>query len=410
MNDWPIAIAHVDGDSFFASCIQSVYPQFRDKPLVVGRERGVATAVSYEAKNLGVKREMLACDIKRNFPQVIIFDSDYHLYEAISRKMVAISRRFSPLVEVFSVDEVFIDLSMYLDRQEHLQIAKAIQYEIESSLMIPVSIGVSVNKTLAKMASSANKPHGYTIVSKKDIEPFLKEQPIDAICGVGRALNNKFLQYGISTAYDLYKKPLSMVKLLYNKNIQKLYFELHGEYRQPVNCDLKDSYQSISTFRTFPSPTTDKEYILSRFIHNLNLACFKAYRYKQAPRKVLCFLRLQTMRHIHFEVRLRSATNLSGDIFKQVRKLLEKLIDSSKLYRQVGVVLTDFVDDSCIQQYLFEEHGERSNDLKNSIFSIKEKYGVKSIYWGEEHEFALFQLPTHTKTRVNDLFVAGSVC
>ena len=107
---WPNVILHLDGDAFFSSVFQAVNPNLKGKPVVTGSERGLATAVSYEARKYGVKRGMLTWQIKKICPQCVILESDYELYSLFSHKMFGILRTFTPTVEEYSVDEAFADI------------------------------------------------------------------------------------------------------------------------------------------------------------------------------------------------------------------------------------------------------------------------------------------------------------
>jgi DNA polymerase-4/DNA polymerase V len=149
--DWHNAILHLDADAFFASVMQVVYPRLKGKPVVVGKERGIATACSYEAKKLGVKRGLRINEIKKIFPQVVIVDSDYEIYALFSQKIFSILRRFTPLVEEYSVDEGFADIKGLRRplNMSYQEIGAAIKNEIETSLGLTVSVGISLTKFLA---------------------------------------------------------------------------------------------------------------------------------------------------------------------------------------------------------------------------------------------------------------------
>ncbi|MFN4213121.1 MAG: hypothetical protein ACK4FL_04165 [Microgenomates group bacterium] len=149
---WPKAIVHIDADAFFASVYQVIHPKTKDKPLVVGKERGIATAVSYQAKKLGIKRGMRVVEIREKYPQVLIVESDYDLYHLFSQRILSIIKKTFPAVEQYSIDEFFVDIGgfrRYLNKS-YQEIALAIKREIEEKLGITVSLGLSVNKSLAK--------------------------------------------------------------------------------------------------------------------------------------------------------------------------------------------------------------------------------------------------------------------
>ncbi|MEN9979035.1 MAG: DNA polymerase IV, partial [candidate division WOR-3 bacterium] len=160
--DWQNAILHVDADAFFAACEQATNPHLAGKPLIVGRERGIVTAASYEAKVLGIKRGMRIRDVKHLYPAVIVLNSDYEKYSLFSIRMMDILRRFSPAVEEYSIDEAFVDITG-LRRAYHCsyeELGFRIQETIRTELGISVSIGISLTKVLAKIASQHRKPGG----------------------------------------------------------------------------------------------------------------------------------------------------------------------------------------------------------------------------------------------------------
>ena len=157
LGKYPRAIVHVDGDAFFASCEVAKNPRLRGKPVVVGGLRGIAVALTYEAKRLGVTRGMPVYQIKKMFPSVVILPGDYDLYEMIAHRMYAIVRRFTPVVEEYSVDECFADITRELAPED---IAACIKMTLEQELGVSFSVGLATTKVLAKVASKHNKPSG----------------------------------------------------------------------------------------------------------------------------------------------------------------------------------------------------------------------------------------------------------
>ncbi len=159
VSSWPQAILHLDADAFFASVIQAVNPSLKGKPVVVGKERGIVTACSYQAKKIGVERGMRIIEVKKRFPSVTIVNSDYELYQIFSWRMFDLICQFSPFVEEYSIDEAFVDLKGLRRplNMSYEKIALMIKKTIESKLGITVSVGLSVSKSLAKLASSFSK-------------------------------------------------------------------------------------------------------------------------------------------------------------------------------------------------------------------------------------------------------------
>jgi len=214
---------HIDGDAFFASVIQATYPRLRGKPVVAGQERGIATAVSYEARKLGVKRGMRMFEIKRICPSCVIHSSDYELYGLFSKRMFAIIRETCREVEEYSIDEGFADLSGLrgIFHMTYGQIGTKIQKEILLRLGIGVSVGISLTKSLAKIASNYQKPMGVTVIDGISIPAYLAKVSVKDIWGIGMQTTAYLHRYGIRTALAFATKDEWFVR----RHLSKPYFE-----------------------------------------------------------------------------------------------------------------------------------------------------------------------------------------
>ncbi|MGH7141204.1 MAG: DNA polymerase Y family protein, partial [Minisyncoccia bacterium] len=155
LSSFPRAILHIDGDAFFASCEVAKNPKLRGKSVITGKERGIVSAATYEAKALGVTRGMRLSDVRRICPDAVILPSDYETYSIFSARMYSIVRRYTPAVEEYSIDECFADLTG-MRRSLHMsypQIAERIKEELDRELGMTFSIGLSATKVLAKVGS-----------------------------------------------------------------------------------------------------------------------------------------------------------------------------------------------------------------------------------------------------------------
>src|SRR5919109_4365991 len=155
LHAFPRAIVHIDGDAFFASCEQSRDPRLKGKPVITGKERGIASSMSYEAKARGVTRGMRLFEIKKLCPDAIILPSDYETYSLLSKRFFTIVRRYTPDVEEYSIDEVFADLTGLRRplRLSYEQMAAKIKHELDTELGFTFSVGLAPNKVLAKIGS-----------------------------------------------------------------------------------------------------------------------------------------------------------------------------------------------------------------------------------------------------------------
>ncbi|MDW8120683.1 MAG: DNA polymerase IV, partial [Armatimonadota bacterium] len=257
LHSWPKAIVHIDADAFFAACEQAIHPELRGKPVVTGKERGIVAAASYEAKAKGITRGIRLFEVKKICPEAIILPSDYETYSLFSIRMFAILRRFSPDVEEYSIDEAFVDLTglRRLYQGSYGKIAQQIQETIEKELGITVSIGVSVTKVLAKVASQTRKPRGLTVIPGTDIHLFLKDLPIEEVWGIGPNTAALLQKFGIRTALDFARSSEAFVKKYFSKPYQEVWHELNGRSVYPVVPETKNDYQSISKTKTFTPPT-----------------------------------------------------------------------------------------------------------------------------------------------------------
>ena len=213
LRSWPRAIAHIDGDAFFTSCEESIHPDLKGKALITGGERGIVACASYPAKKLGIKRGVPLHEARKICPTLIILPSDYETYSLFSRRMFSIMRRFTPDVEEYSIDEAFADITgmRRVLRSSYEEIVSRIKKEIERELGITVSVGLSITKVLAKVASKYQKPAGITIIRGRDIAEYLRNLPVEKVWGIGNATTNYLAKMGIRYALKFAQLPEKIV-------------------------------------------------------------------------------------------------------------------------------------------------------------------------------------------------------
>src|SRR6516165_1794772 len=155
LHSFPRAILHIDGDAFFATCEQSRRPVLQGRPVVTGKERGIAASMSYEAKARGVTRGMRLAEIRKICPDAVILPSDYETYSLLSKRLFSIVRRYTPDVEEYSIDECFADLTGLQRplRMSYKTMAATIQRDLNTELGFTFSLGLAPTKVLAKVGS-----------------------------------------------------------------------------------------------------------------------------------------------------------------------------------------------------------------------------------------------------------------
>jgi len=377
---WPEAILHLDADAFFASVTQAVRPELKGKPVVSGMERGIATAVSYEAKALGVTRGMPCWEIKRQFPTVIIAHSDYKLYHLFSNKIFEIMKKYSPTVEVYSVDEGFADLKGLTKtfNMTYEQIGRKMKDEIESSLGITVSIGISTTKSLAKVAANLNKPSGLTVVPIEDKEKLLKQIDISKVWGIGYRSAPKLRRFNINTAYDYTIRPESFIKKFFPKPFYEIWLELNGVSLFKVDPSLKKEYKSITKSHTVTPATNDKNVLWARILAHIESAFLKARKYNYHVGRIFIYLKTQKFTYQGIEIKITEPTPYPMMIRHEIRKGFEKIYRSNNLYRATGATIYGFSENGVHQASLFFEN----ENLKEKAKKIYPLYDERKILFG----------------------------
>ncbi len=383
-------ILHIDGDSFFASCEVALDHTLRGKPVVTGRERGIATAMSKEAKELGVSRGMPVHQIHALFPEVIIRQSDYQTYEIFSQRMFALLRRYTDQVEEYSIDECFADLTG-LDKFHGLSYQKLlekIKTELQSELGMTFSFGLAPTKVLAKVASKWDKPDGLTIIEEKDVEKFLGETIVGKVWGIGPSTARSLEKAGINTALEFINTPRRRVGDLFSKPVVEIWHELRGESIYHVHTDKADDQQSIQKTRTFTPPTTDRSLLFSELSKNIESATVKLRHAGLVTSRIYYFLKTQEFRYHRFEVVLDTPTSSPTEILKQVRSTFDMVYRPRTLYRATGVTLAGLIPSNKAQNDLFG--GLKAESVWNDVFgvvdSLDRRYGSHSVVLGSSIE------------------------
>lgn len=382
-------IFHMDGDAFFVACEVAKNPKLKGLPVVTGEERGIVSALSYEAKALGIKRGFPIFKLKKEFPKVLILPGDYKSYADYSKKMFDIVRRHADVVEEYSIDECFADLTG-LDKPLYMsyrQIAERIKKEVTEELGLSVSVGIAPTKCLAKVASKHIKPNGFTEIKKENIKDFLVKTPIGKIWGIGPRTSNFLTGKGIQTALDFINKDDEWIKNNLSKPYEIIWNELLGVSVLQVDGEQKSSYDSIQKTRSFYPPTSDTEFLLSQLSKHIEEACRKARHYKLIPKKINFFLKTQSFKYSSFDITLETPTNAPEAINSLVYKYFKKVHTRFAVYRTTGITLYELVPEPARQLDLFGggEINKKFETIHEQIDNLEEKFGKKMVYLASTH-------------------------
>lgn len=381
-------IALVDCDSFFVSCEQKVNPELKGKPVCVMSARGQCViSRSKEAKALGIQMGMPYFQIKGDMKKAEFINASHDLYGQVSEEVMAVLKSFSPKVEIYSIDEAFVDLTGLerLYKKNYLEIAQMIRKEIKEKVDIPVSIGLSSSKSLAKLASDKAKKldEGIFLIGARKITPVLEKTSIDEIWGIGRNLSALLRKNGILTAYELVKQS----DIWLNKQIGirglEMKHELLGEMVSPVSDEIKlpKSIQKTSAMAKF---TSDKDYIKNSLNYHIHRACVKLRKLNAKCHVIGIMLRTKDFKVYYDKRVINQATSFELEIADIIFEMLDEMYNPDILYRSTGVILENFVFNSEAQLSLFADNGKeiKKDKLSQCFDKLEEKFGKNIIQTG----------------------------
>ena len=382
-------IALIDCNSFYVSCERLFKPKLLNKPVVVlSNNDGCVISRSNEAKALGIKMGEPFFKVKDlvSKHKVFVFSSNYALYGDLSRRVMKILKTFSPNVEIYSIDEAFLDLS-FVEENKTEELAKEIRNRILKWTGIPTSVGISNTKTLSKVANHIAKKNntGVMYLDPKYSDEYLKKFEIQDIWGVGRQLTKFFIKNNILTAFDLKNVSNTWIKKSTNVLSAKTVMELRG-----IPCiDLmpySEKRKSCCVSRSFGRKVSNLEELKEAITaHALN-ATEKIRTDEQITRSITVFIRTSPFNkdkryysNSH-TVELPIDTNNSLEIVKYALEALDKIYKPGYLYQKAGIILSKLKDADKFERNLLTPIIEKDlKKLMNAIDLTNTKYGRYSI-------------------------------
>ena len=376
---------HADGDSFFVACELATRPELRGKAVVVGEDRGIAVAMSQEAKKLGVTRGMPVFKIKKEFPEVILLTHHFSEYRRISNKVYDILISYLEAVEVYSIDECFAlikpsDVRFYGSIEN---LVRRIKNEIEETTGVSYSYGVGRTKALAKTASKLEKPCGLVILhTPADEATALKNSPIDDIWGIGRRTIPRFVAMGMKNAFDFICYPSEKIEQFFSEPLVLLQKELSGESHYALHADSDPRDQkSIQSTATFRPPSSDPKIIWAELSENVENACEHARRLDLMTNSVSFFVKTTEFRYSGGEAKLALFTADPGSVLNTIEPLLPRVLRPGEKIRSTGITLHNLRRSEDVPRDLFDF--QNAADAKNLIEvvgdAIRAKFGQGAL-------------------------------
>ena len=412
-------VALVDCNNFYVSCERVFNPALEGKPVVVlSNNDGNAVARSQEVKDLGIKLGQPTFEFRDLIEKhnIILFSSNYTLYGDMSNRVMEGLRAFTPHLEVYSIDEAFLDLSrMPYDLEEY---GSRIRHTIRKNTGIPVSVGIAPTKTLAKLANHKAKKHpqhkvkGFFILDSSNREKVLQEFPIGEIWGIGRAHAERLQKHGVNTAYDFTQLPKRWVKEYMSVVGLRLHKELLGQ--KCLSLDLvPPAKKGMCTSRSFPKKVTELGELQEAVSTHASRCAEKLRRQQSCANQVTVFIstsRFNEADRLHsnsITVTLPTASNSTMKLVQYALKGLNTIFRSGYEYKKAGVFVSGIVPDHQVQQNLFEPT-ENDSLLMETMDKLNARFGsgkVQVASAGTKKEWKLKRenLSPQYTTRLKDI-------
>jgi DNA polymerase-4 len=378
------SILHVDMDAFFVSVELLERPELRGKPVVVGGrpdQRGVVSAASYEARKYGIHSAMPLRTAGQLCPHAIFLDGHHEKYGEWSDRVATILAKFSPIVEMVSIDEAYLDLAG-TERLHGPPLAAAdkLLRTITQTTALPCSGGLATTRLVAKVASDQGKPRGLVWVAPGSEERFLAPLPVRKIPGIGEVTERALRALGIETVQQIAAMPQEKLEKIFGQWGTALYRKARGgdSYEFVIDAEPK----SISHNHTFGEDTDDSNAMAAMLSHLSQKACKRLREAGLATRTLTL-----TIRYAGFETHTRSKTlaeptRLDADIFAVVQGLFRLHRDPRRKIRLLGVSLGGLTHGNEQLDLLEAERRARLEKLTSAADRLRDRFGFGKVQFG----------------------------
>jgi DNA polymerase IV len=378
-----LAIAHVDCDAFYAAIEKRDNPSLRDKPVIVGGgHRGVVATACYIARTFGVRSAMPMFEARRLCPHAEVVRPDMAKYGRAGREVRAMMLDLTPLVEPLSIDEAFLDLAG-TERLHGMPPAKALARfarKVEQEIGITVSIGLSHNKFLAKVASDLDKPRGFSVLGAGEAAAFLAPKPVTFIWGVGKAMGASLMREGFRTIADLQRADQTMLMRRFGTEGLRLARLSRGIDARSVNPERET--KSVSAETTLHEDVAALR-PLERHLWELTEKVSARLKAKELAGTTIT-LKLKTA-GFRLRTRARSLaapTQLASRIFTAGRDLLARETDGTR-FRLIGIGVSALAGAAEADPADLVDHdGRRSAAAEHAVDRLREKFGRAAVIRG----------------------------
>ncbi|MHB8110136.1 MAG: DNA polymerase IV [Syntrophorhabdaceae bacterium] len=373
-------IACVDMDAFFASVEQRDNPALQGKPIAVtgSGERTIITTSSYEARSFGVKTGMTPRQARKLCPDIIFVTANNRKYAEGCKKLEEICSRFTPDLEIYSIDEVFLDIT----RSHHLfggpeHLARAIKMAVVDELRITCTVGIGPNILIAKLASDLAKPDGLLMVDEDTIPSILEELPVKKLWGIGPHTEKKLRAMGIMTCGALGRTSTTVLVRAFGSMGKHLKDMGQGKIVRPIESQSADP-KSIGHSTTFPKDIDTGEEIARYLLYLSEKVGRRARRHDYKGRRITLTIRYSDFTTFTRQKTFDTYTNDTAEIYRCTRVILDT-VHLTLPIRLLGISLSDFAENAKQMDLFQEKHGEKRAALSKAIDAVNDKYGDHTL-------------------------------
>jgi DNA polymerase-4 len=379
-----LSIAHIDCDAFYAAVEKRDNPALRDVPLIIGGgHRGVVSTCCYIARISGVRSAMPMFQARKLCPSAVVLPPDMAKYRAVGQEIRRRMLALTPLVEPLSIDEAFLDLTgtEKLHRMSPARALNRLALEIEREIGITVSIGLSHNKFLAKIASDLKKPRGFAVIGRAETLSFLAEKPVSLIWGVGKVMREKLQQDGLATIGQLQTMEEMELARRYGKMGAHLFHLARGDDRRKVDPD--EEAKSISAETTFDVDIGDPEALLKELWPLCEKVSERLKHAEVSGHVVHLKLKTAGFKLVSRQARLPAPTQLAETLYRTGEMLLRREANGALRFRLIGIGADDLhTAEEADPPDLADPDADRRRKVEQAIDSVRKKLGDDAIVKG----------------------------
>ena len=375
-------ILHIDMDAFFISVEQRDNPSLRGKPATVcgSLSRSVVTSATYEARPFGIRAGMSTQEAKRRCPELILVKGDHSKYTKTAARIFSILKDYTPLVEVASIDEAYLDITQsQLLFQSPIQMAESIKEKIQKNEQLTCSIGIAPNKLLAKLGSGLKKPDGLVVIEKERVEEILKDLPASKLFGIGPKLEEELKSMGILTCGQLGRYPVSVLSKRFGAIGERLHEMGLGLDDTPVvPFDREEDAKSISHSVTLEEDTSDSPLLKKVLLQLSERASRRMRKEGFYGRRITLTVRYSDFYTFSKQKTLSQWVNSGNEIFGHAAEIFES-ISHPKPIRLLGVGVSLLKKEWC-QMDLFEKR-EKKDKILQAMDRVNQRFGEWRLTW-----------------------------